>query len=116
MHTFANDVRVLEHLRTLHDESIESVTPRVQSEDWNVIAFMQPFPAVLGEPSKRKENILGLDRMEKDHIHYLLFLAWGSEDDDALFHEVGSGLINKLKVYAAEIGAGSDYGNYAGRD
>jgi hypothetical protein len=65
---FANDVRVLGHLCTLHNESIESVPLRAQSEDWNIISFMQPFPAVLGEPSKRKENILGLDRMGKDHI------------------------------------------------
>ncbi|KAJ0418673.1 hypothetical protein BJY00DRAFT_302691 [Aspergillus carlsbadensis] len=116
--TFANDVRVLEHLGTLHNATIEAVAARVQSGDWDVISFMQPFPAILGEASKRKENVLGLDQMGEDHILYLLFLAWNSTADDALFHEVGYELIDKLKAYSEEIGAGSDYiyMNYAGRD
>jgi hypothetical protein len=66
--TFGNDVRVIERLRTLQDESIEAATARAESTDWDFITFLQPFPSVLGDASKRKENILGLDRVEGDHI------------------------------------------------
>ncbi|KAL2855805.1 hypothetical protein BJX68DRAFT_253672 [Aspergillus pseudodeflectus] len=96
--TFRNNVRVLEYLRTLHDESIGAATPRAESSDWDFITFLQPFPSVLGNASRREENILGLDRMEGNHILFLLFLAWEN--------------------YSERVGAGSDYiyMNYAGRD
>ncbi|KAL2787778.1 hypothetical protein BJX66DRAFT_327576 [Aspergillus keveii] len=113
--TFENDVRVLEHLRTLHDESVEAATPRAESSDWDFITFLQPFPSILGDASKRKENVLGLDRMKGDYILYLLL---ESPRDDALFHEIGYSLIKNLKDYSERIGAGSDYiyMNCAGRD
>jgi hypothetical protein len=66
--TFRNDVRVLEHLRTLHNDSVIAAAPRAKSDDWDVITFLQPFPSVLGKASTRKENILGLDQMDGDHI------------------------------------------------
>jgi hypothetical protein len=58
--TFGNNVRALEYLRTLHDESIGAATPRAESSDWDFITFLPPFPSVLGDASRRKENILGL--------------------------------------------------------
>jgi hypothetical protein len=66
--TFANNVEVLEYLRHLHNESISAIAAQVRSADWDFISFLQPFPTKLGRGSLKKENILGLDRMEKDHI------------------------------------------------
>ncbi|KAL2844518.1 hypothetical protein BJY01DRAFT_263954 [Aspergillus pseudoustus] len=111
--TFGNDARLLERLCNFHNESVDAVTPLVESDDWNFITFLQPFPAVLANASAKKVKVLGLD-----HILYLLFLAWQSPSDDALFHEIGYNLIGKPKAYSEEIGAGSDfvYMNYARRE
>ncbi|KAL4882296.1 hypothetical protein BJY04DRAFT_207140 [Aspergillus karnatakaensis] len=129
--TFRNEARVLEKLAELHEEAVKSVKAgKVVSEEWDVISFLQPFPAVLEKVSREARarggggnmdggNVLGLERMGgEDHLLYLLFLDWLDEADDDLFHDLGYDLIDKLKAYTQEIGADSDYVymNYAGRD
>ncbi|KAL4974602.1 hypothetical protein BDW66DRAFT_139562 [Aspergillus desertorum] len=120
--TFRNDVRVLEHLHTLHEKATSAVrVAGVKSQDWDVITFLQPFPSTLAKASQEPgvENVLGLERMgDEDHLVYLLFLDWQHPSDDAFFHDIGYDLIHKLKVYTQEIGADSEYiyMNYAARE
>jgi hypothetical protein len=70
--TFRNDVRVLKHLYVLHEAITSSIrVAGLKSDDWDVISFLQPFPAILAQTSRISgmENVLGLDRMgDEDHL------------------------------------------------
>ena len=70
--TFRNDVRVLKHLYVLHEAITSSArVAGLKSDDWDVISFLQPFPAILAQTSRVSgmENVLGLDRMgDEDHL------------------------------------------------
>ncbi|KAL3430689.1 hypothetical protein BDV09DRAFT_189072 [Aspergillus tetrazonus] len=119
--TFRNDVRVLRHLYVLHEAITSSIrVAGLKSDDWDVISFLQPFPAILAQTSRMSgmENVLGLDRMgDEDHLVYLLFLDWQHPSDDTFFNDLGYDLIQKLNLYTQRIGAGSKYiyMNYAAR-
>ncbi|KAL4904111.1 hypothetical protein BDW74DRAFT_168558 [Aspergillus multicolor] len=120
--TVKNNLRVLEYIHALHNKAHVAVRGAgVQSEDWDVIIFMQPFPALLANASQEpgNANVLGLERMSgQDHLVFMLFLDWQDEADDALFYDLGYGVIDKVKAYTQDIGVDSDYiyMNYAGRD
>ncbi|KAL4926705.1 FAD-binding oxidoreductase [Aspergillus undulatus] len=121
--TFWNEERVLRYLHGLHEEAVKSVQEHgVESEDWDVITFLQPFPAMFGDKGKDPEgangNVLGLDRLSEDHLVLLIFLDWDNAADDTVFHNFGYDMIDKLKKYTREVGADSDYiyMNYAARD
>ncbi|KAL4867087.1 hypothetical protein BDV12DRAFT_210090 [Aspergillus spectabilis] len=122
--TFRNNARVLEKLSVFHEAAVGVVEDAgVKSEDWDIICFLQPFPAILEKVSRKSAsgggNVLGLERMGgEDHLLYLLFLDWTDPADDDLFYDTGYDLIDKLKAYTREIIADSDYiyMNYAGRD
>ncbi|KAL4915367.1 hypothetical protein BDW62DRAFT_212727 [Aspergillus aurantiobrunneus] len=118
--TVRNEARVLERLYALHEEAAGVIGERAKSADWDVISFKQPFPVIFQEASRSSgdENVLGLERLDADHLVYLLFLSWESEADDVLFHETGYDLIEKLKAYTKETNTDSDYiyMNYAARD
>ncbi|KAL4783787.1 hypothetical protein BJX76DRAFT_348341 [Aspergillus varians] len=115
--TFRNEARVLERLRYLQEEAASTMTSSgVRSEDWDVVRFLQPFPSILGKTIsfhswKGKQ-------VSRKWVLYLLFLSWGNEADDILFHDIGYETIDKLKAYTREISADSDfiYMNYAGRE
>jgi hypothetical protein len=71
--TFRNEARVLEELSVFYREAVAVVEDTgVKSEDWNVICFLQPFPAVLEKVSRESAaggNVLGLERMGgEDHL------------------------------------------------
>ncbi|KAL5340591.1 hypothetical protein BJX70DRAFT_396574 [Aspergillus crustosus] len=96
--TFKNDKRVLEKLAGLHEGAVEFVKGRgVGSGNWDVITFLQPFPAVLekvsresaaavGGGNENRGNVLGLERMGgEDHLLYLAFLDWTDPSDDDFF-------------------------------
>ncbi|KAL4792633.1 hypothetical protein BDV19DRAFT_400448 [Aspergillus venezuelensis] len=119
--TFKNDANVLEHLHGMHDDGIHAVkSAGLRSEDWNFITFLQPWPAIFWDGSRapRHGNVLGLDRLQGDHLLLLLFLAWDDEADDTTFHEIGYGLIDTFKAYTKELGAHSEYVymNYAAKE
>ena len=70
--TFRNDVRVLDHLHNLYEEALLAVSAAgVESDDWDVISFLQPFPSIIQQLSRRSGmgNVLGLDRMgDEDYL------------------------------------------------
>ncbi|KAL4941787.1 hypothetical protein BDV06DRAFT_235818 [Aspergillus oleicola] len=120
--TLRNDAKVLEYLYNLHEEGVDTVKAAgIDSEGWNLFTFLQPWPAMFADASEDpgdEGNVLGLDRMNSDHLLLLLFLAWDNEADDTLFHDTGYGIIDNLTSYTEKVGAHSEYiyMNYAGKE
>lgn len=75
--TFGNDERVLKKLVDIQTEVAEEVKPYMKSSNWDFTSFLQPFPKLFGENAKRNGgNILGLERMKKNHLG-MSFLGFG---------------------------------------
>ncbi|KAL4954536.1 hypothetical protein BDW69DRAFT_205160 [Aspergillus filifer] len=119
--TFRNDANVLKHLHGMHDEGIHAVkSAGLRSGDWDFITFLQPWPAIFWDGSRapQNSNVLGLNRLDGDHLLLLLFLAWDDEADDSIFHDTGYRFIANFNDYMREVGAHSEYiyMNYAAKE
>ncbi|KAL5366281.1 hypothetical protein BJX96DRAFT_180588 [Aspergillus floccosus] len=116
--TFANDARVVQKIFEEQKRMIDAAKPRISGEVWNVFSFLQPFPALFGQLStKNMGNILGRGDMDKNCLLYLLFVSWDNRRDDHFFHDLGYRLIDSVRDYSREMGAGDEfiYLNYAGK-
>ncbi|KAJ5740862.1 hypothetical protein N7493_000734 [Penicillium malachiteum] len=109
--TFGNDERVLQKLVDTQGELVEEVKPYMHSVDWNFVSFLQPFPSLFGKKGNERSggNVLGLDRMKKNHLVYLLFLSWDDSRDDSLIRYAGSQIIAQVRAYAESIGQDHPY-------
>lgn len=67
--TFKNDARVVHKILEEQGEVIENAKAHVRGDSWNVVSFLQPFPAFFGKLStKNLGNVLGLENMGNNHL------------------------------------------------